>query len=254
MSRKAFMPGCALASYTPDSVALTVKYLKSKFPDLSVIQKCCGKPTKAVGQAELFNERFASLFEDIKYCEADEVIVACQSCMKTLAEHEGYKTVSLWELFPEIGLPEEMIGKAKDSDVVFSVHDSCSVRGYTGIHDGIRWILTELGYKFEEPEQTRATTRCCGFGGMVVPANPDVALRVMKRRVGDFPTQHIVTYCAACRQSMMKVGGQAWHILDLIWGDVVQASSKGPEDILSSPIKAWRNRYKSKKLIKTAFR
>ena len=218
MSRKVFLPGCALPSYSPENVALTIKFLKEKFPDLSVIQKCCGKPTKAVGQADLFKERFGGLVEDIKFCGGDEVIVACQSCMKTLSLRDDYKTTSLWELFPQIGLPPELVGKAKDSDVVFSVHDSCSVRSYTGIHDGIRWILSELGYKFVEPERTRGTTRCCGFGGMVVPANPDVAKRVMDRRVSDFETPQIVVYCAACRQSMIKAGGQAWHILDLIVG------------------------------------
>jgi len=254
MSRKAFMPGCALPSYSPDNVALTVEYLKTKFPDLSVIQKCCGKPTKAVGQADLFAERFASLVEDIKFCEVDEVLAACQSCMNTFKECQDYKTTSLWEIFPQIGLPEHLVGKAKDSDVVISVHDSCSVRGYDGIHDGIRWILTELGYKIAEPEKTRATTRCCGFGGMVVPANEDVAARVMKRRFEDFPTGYIAVYCAACRQSMMKAGGNAWHILDLVWGPVVKSGSKCPEDVLSSTVSAWRNRYKSKKRIKAAFK
>jgi Fe-S oxidoreductase len=254
MSGKAFLPGCALPSYSPDNVAHTIKYLKTKFPDLSVIQKCCGKPTKAVGQAELFNQRFGSLLEDIRFCGADEVVVACQSCMKTMAECDEYKTTSLWELFPQIGLPQEVVGKAKDSDVVFSVHDSCSVREYTGIHDGIRWILSELGYKFVEPERTRGTTRCCGFGGMVVPANPDVAFRVMKRRVEDFPTEYIVTYCAACRQSMMKAGGRAWHILDLVWGDVVRSGTQSPEDVLANPLKAWRNRHRSKVLIKKAYK
>jgi len=254
MSRKAFMPGCALPSYSPENVALTVKYLKTKFPDLSVVQKCCGKPTSAVGQADMFKQRFDSLVEDIKFCEADEVIVACQSCMKTLSLSDSFKTMSLWELFPQIGLPPELVGKAKDSDVVFSVHDSCSVRTYTGIHDGIRWILSELGYKFVEPERTRGTTRCCGFGGMVVPANPDVAKRVMDRRVGDFETPYIVAYCAACRQSMLKAGGQAWHILDLVWGDVVKSGSTCPADVLSSPVSAWRNRYKSKSLLKKAFK
>jgi Fe-S oxidoreductase len=174
--------------------------------------------------------------------------------MKTLSECDEYKTTSLWELFPEIGLPAELVGKASGSDVVFSVHDSCSVRTYTGIHDGIRWILDELGYKHEEPERTRGTTRCCGFGGMVVPANPDVARRVMKRRVGDFPTQHIVTYCAACRQSMLNAGGKAWHILDLVWGDVVFSGSACPADVLANPLSAWRNRFRSKGLIKKAFR
>ena len=254
MSRKAFMPGCALPSYSPDNVAKTIKHLKTKFPDLSVVQKCCGKPTSAIGQGDKFKERFGSLVEDIKFCGADEVIVACQSCMKTLSACDEFKTTSLWELFPQIGLPAEVVGKAKDSDVVFSVHDSCSVRTYTGIHDGIRWILDQLGYKYVEPERTRGTTRCCGFGGMVVPANPDVAKRVMKRRVGDFTTPHIVTYCAACRQSMLSAGGKAWHILDLVWGDVVRSDSQCPEDVLASPVKAWRNRYRSKSLIKKTFR
>ena len=254
MSRKAFMPGCSLPSYSPENIACTISYLKEKFPDISAVQKCCGKPTIAVGQAELFEQRFASLCDDIKYCEADEVIVACQSCMNTLKKCPDFKTISLWELFPQIGLPKHLAGKAKSSDVVFSVHDSCSVRSYDGIHDGIRWILRELGYKTAEPEKTRAETRCCGFGGMVVPANPDVAQRVMDRRKADFPTEHIVVYCAACRQSMLKAGGKAWHILDLVWGDVVTSASQCPVDVLSNPLGAWKNRYKSKKKIKAAFR
>ena len=255
MSRKAFLPGCALPSYSPKNVEAVVKHLKNVFPDLSVVQKCCGKPTQAVGKAELFEERFSSLVRDIKECEADEVVVACQSCMKTLKRCEDYKTTSLWELFPKIGLPPELVGKAKDSDVVFSIHDSCSVRDYDGIHEGIRWIVNELGYKQVDPEgRSHAKARCCGFGGMVVPANPDLAKRVMKRRVEDFPTDHIVVYCAACRQSMLMGGGKAWHILDLVFGDVVYLNTQPPENTLANPLKAWGNRYKSKRLIKSAMR
>ncbi|MBS3994501.1 MAG: (Fe-S)-binding protein [Alkaliphilus sp.] len=253
-NRRGFMPGCSLPSYSPKNVELTVQYLKKHYPELSGIQKCCGKPTKALGQVELFEERFGSLVQDIKDCEIDEMIVACQSCMNTLRESKEFKTTSLWELLPQIGLPQELIGKAKDSDVVFSVHDSCSIRDLNGIHEGIRWILKELGYKVAEPEHTKDKTRCCGFGGMIVPVNPDVAKKVMDRRVKDFPTENIVVYCAACRQSMILGGGQAWHILDLIWGDVVYKNSKPPEDVLSNPVKAWINRFKSKGAIKRAIK
>jgi len=250
MSRKAFLPGCALPSYSPHNVEAMTKHLKAVFPDLSAVQKCCGKPTKAVGQADKFKERFENLVADIKDCDVDEVFMACQSCMNTVAECKDYKTTSLWEALPTIGLPKEVIGKAKDSDVVFSVHDSCSVRGFEGIHTGIRWILTELGYKHVDPDRTGPTTRCCGFGGMVGAANPDVAKRIMERRVSDFTTDKIVVYCAACRQSMLKGGGQAWHILDLIFGPVVYANTQPPEDVLSQPLKAWRNRRKSRQAIK----
>jgi Fe-S oxidoreductase len=254
MSRKVFLPGCALPSYNPRNVELMTKHLLDVYPDLSVVQKCCGKPTKAVGQADKFKERFEDLVADIKYCEADETILACQSCFNTVAECKDYKTTSLWELLPQIGLPKELVGKAKDSDVVFSIHDSCSVRDKTKLHNGIRWIISALGYKHVEPEKTRETTRCCGFGGMVVPANPDVAKRVMERRVGDFPTDKIVVYCAACRQSMLQGGGQAWHILDLVFGDVVYSDTPPPENTLASPLKAWGNRRKSRQLIKKAIK
>ncbi len=246
MGRKAFIAGCALSSYNPQLVLKTIEHLKTVYPDLSVIQKCCGKPTKAIGQDEKFHERFDGLTKDLQDCDVDEVIVACQSCMKTMSLNPNVKVTSLWSLFPQIGLPKALVGKAKGSDMVFSMHDSCSVRPYKDIHDGIRWIMDQLGYTYVEPEKTREFTRCCGFGGMVVPANPDIAKRVMERRVGDFPTNAVVTYCAACRQSMLMGGAEAWHILDLVYGDVVRKGQKAPVDTLSQTIVAWSNRFKTK--------
>ncbi len=250
MGRKAFISGCALSSYNPELVLKTIEHLKTVFPDISIIQKCCGKPTKALGQEEAFQKRFDGLLEDFKFCEIDEVIVGCQSCYKVMELDKNLKVTSLWALFPQIGLPPETINKAKDSDVFFSVHDSCSIRPYSEIHDGIRWMMNELGYKIVEPEKTRENTRCCGFGGMVVPANPHLAKKVMERRVNDFPTEEVVTYCAACRQSMLMGGAKSWHILDLVFGDVVYKSDTPPVDTLSKPLTAWINRYKTKRRIK----
>lgn len=248
-SRTGFMPGCSLPSYSPENVASTIEYLRNHYPDLSVIQKCCGKPTKSLGQIEAFAKRYESLAKDIQNCEIDRMIVACQNCLNTLKSDQGFETVSLWELIPQLGLPQELKGKAVTSDVTFSIHDSCSARQERKLHDGIRWILNELGYKFVEPQHTRENTRCCGAGGMVVSANPDLAKRVMMRRVQELPTENIVVYCASCRSSMLTGGGKAWHILDLIWGPVVNKNSLPPGNVLAAPVKAWANRYKSKKVI-----
>ncbi len=249
MGRKTFIAGCALSSYNPDLVLSTISHLQNIYPDLSVIQKCCGKPTKALGQEEAFYERFHGLQEDLKACDSTDVIVGCQSCYKVIEADKNLNVTSLWALFLEIGLPTKMIGKAKNSDVVFSIHDSCSIRPYAKIHEGIRYIMQELGYKTIEPEKTKEHTRCCGFGGMIVPVNMDLAKRVMERRVGDFPTEQVVTYCAACRQSMLMGGAKAWHILDLIFGDVVYNDTMPPVDTLSKPVGAWLNRFKTKQKI-----
>jgi Fe-S oxidoreductase len=252
--RYGFMPGCSLPSYSPEAVTKTTAYLNSVFPNFSAVQKCCGKPTKAVGQYDLFKQRFADLQKDMDDVNIDEMIVACQSCKLTFDEASPTPTHSLWEIFPLIGLPEELRGKAKGSDVVFTIHDSCSTRHLLGLHDGIRWILNELGYKVIESKYSREKTRCCGFGGMVVPANPEVADKVMKKRVETLESDYVVVYCSACRSSILKGGAKSWHILDLVWGPVVYADAQAPEDVLSSPLKAWMNRYKSKRGIAKTLR
>lgn len=245
--RYGFMPGCSLPSYNPVAVARTVEYLNSVFPKFSAVQKCCGKPTKAVGQYDLFKERFHGLQDDMDDVGIEDMIVACQSCYLTFKEASSTPVTSLWALWPKIGLPEELVGKAKGSDVVFTIHDSCSTRFEKDLQDGIRWILQELGYKVEESEHSRDKTRCCGFGGMVVPANPEVAAKVMKKRVETLDQPRVVVYCAACRSSLLKGGAQSWHILDLIWGPVVTSADTSPSDVLASPAKSWLNRYKAKK-------
>lgn len=248
--RYGFMPGCSLSSYSPEAVFKTTDFLNKTFDNFSAVQKCCGKPTKAVGQYELFKERFSDLQSDMDAVGIENMIVACQSCKLTFDEVSPTPTFSLWEVLPIIGLPQELRNKAANSDMVFTIHDSCSTRNLHDLHDGIRWILDELGYKYIESEYSREKTRCCGFGGMVVPANPEVAAKVMKRRVETLETKNIVVYCAACRSSILQGGANAWHILDLIWGPVVMANDLSPKDVLASPVSSWVNRYKSKQGIK----
>ena len=114
---------------------------------------------------------------------------------------------------------------------------------------GASW--TSLGYATEEPPHTRTQTRCCGFGGMVVPANPELAMRVMKRRTAEVSSDCMVTYCAACRESMVRGGKKAVHILDLVFGGPWKADSDFPA-LPASPVEGWINRHRAKRLIRRA--
>jgi Fe-S oxidoreductase len=231
--KRAFIPGCSLPSYNPHAVYNILEYLQEKLPGTSAILKCCGKPTKSLGQIEKFKERYESFQTEVDRLEATELIVACQNCYMIMSEHSpNQKVRSLWEVLPEIGLPESSKGIGKNSDIVFGIQDSCPTRNVPEIHDGMRWIMDELGYKYAEPPHTKDLTRCCGLGGMVSPANPE-------------QTDYIVTYCAACRESMVRGGKKSIHILDLIFGGPWNSKSEFP-GVPASPITSWGNRYKSK--------
>jgi len=249
-TKRVFIPGCSLPSYNPEAVGKVLAYLQEKLPGTGAILKCCGKPTKALGQMELFKTRYKTLADEIDRLGADEVIVACQSCYATIYQYSPDKKVrSLWEVFMEIGIPEEARGIGKDSGITFAVHDSCVTRDVSQIHEGVRYILRELGYGIEELPHSRENTRCCGFGGMVVPANPELAQRVMERRASEAQSDYIVTYCAACRTSMIKGGKKGLHILDLIFGGQWKDREVPGVD---GPLASWVKRWKCKQEIKKA--
>ncbi|MGL6067073.1 MAG: FAD-dependent oxidoreductase [Cetobacterium sp.] len=240
-----FFPGCSLPSYNSKAVGNILDHLQSKLNgEVGSLLKCCGKPPKALGQDELFKERFKSVQKELDKVEAETVIVACQSCYGIFKMYAKQNVISLWELLPKIGVPASQIGIGKNSDVKFNIHDSCSIRKESNIHDGIRWIMNELGYEVEELENSRDKTRCCGFGGMIVPAVPNVAKKVMERRATETTTGHMVTYCAACRESMEKGNTDALHIADLIFGEKYEKAKISKRN--AGPAKQWLTRYKSK--------
>lgn len=244
-----FFPGCSLPSYNPNAVGQILAHLQDRLPNVGAMLKCCGKPTKAMGQEALFKERYLNLSNAIAEVEPDEIIVACQSCYLTMREYSpNVKVRSLWTLLPEIGLPDRAIGIGRGSDATFAIHDSCSTRDRADIHAGIRWIMTELGYETEEPEHTKENTLCCGFGGMALPANPDLANRVMHKRTSEVKSDYMVSYCAACRASMHMGGKKSLHILDLVFGEQYTSQSEFPG--VDGPASSWLKRYQSKQKIK----
>lgn len=248
--RYGFLPGCSLSSYHPEAVAKTVEYLNLSFPEFSAILKCCGKPTKDIGQYELYQRRFRGLLEDMEDTGVEEMIFACPNCKASSESDMEIPAHSLYAILQQNGFPEEVKGKAKDSDMVFTIHDSCSARFDQAAQDGVRFILKELGYHYVESEYAREKTKCCGYGGQVQTVNPELFKKVMKRRIETLEPYPVVVYCSTCRSAFLQNGVKAWHILDLIWGPVVYAKDKPNPDVLATPDKVWHNRFETREQIK----
>jgi NADPH-dependent glutamate synthase beta subunit-like oxidoreductase/Fe-S oxidoreductase len=244
VAKRVFFPGCSLPSYNPGAVGATQRYLQERLEGVGAVLKCCGKPLKALGVMDDFEKRFETVKRELDRLGAEEIIVACQSCYVTFKQYDEGRTVrSLWDLFREIGVPEKAKGIGKDSGITLAIHDSCVTRDVSEIHDGIRFVLSELGYDVEELDHSRENTGCCGFGGMIVPANPSLAKRVMDRRASEAKSDYMVTYCAACRASMVAGGKKGLHILDLVFGG---SWKDRPTPAVDGPLASWVKRWKSK--------
>lgn len=244
-----FMPGCSLSSTSPENVKHVIQYLRHFYPDLAVIEACCGKPMKMIGETKKYEHHFNSLAQTINDAGIDDLLLACQNCLKVMTEEHKFKVDSLWVKMAEWGLPEECRNKAKDSEVVFSIQDSCSARDRSDVQRAVRIILRELGYKVARNRLSLRNTLCCGFGGMCGVSNANLSHEVARKRVQTFSTDYVVSYCSSCTLAMAIGGARSWHLLDLIFGPVVNVGDVPKSNDLGNTLKAWRNRYRTKRII-----
>ncbi|MPQ44465.1 FAD-dependent oxidoreductase [Clostridium tarantellae] len=245
-----FVPGCTVPAYNPQLIEKTLQHLKETLDgEVGALLQCCGKVTKLLGEQEKFNERNKMAIEEINASNADVIITICPSCYNVYKDTSDKKVISYWDLMREkIGIPEDQKGIGKDSDVIFNIHDSCVTRNVPSHHESVRWMLSELGYKYEEMNRNRENTRCCGVGGMVCSSNPALYEKVYTRRANDATQKQIISYCGSCRGTMEAAGLDSLHILDLLHGDTytkAQAAKRG----YKNEEEMWSNRLECKNIL-----
>jgi hypothetical protein len=135
---------------------------------------------------------------------------------------DGREIRSLWEVFEEQGLPEgSLSGKGK----TLAIHDACTTRQVSKIHESIRKIAERLDYNLIEPKFTKGTTKCCGYGGLAYYANRDLSREFTDDRIKD-SDQDFLVYCANCKDLFLLRGKGTYHVLDLIFGNNMEEATK----------------------------
>jgi hypothetical protein len=144
------------------------------------------------------------------------LIAACSTCYSLFKKVlPRMKLISLWEALEMTGVPQPVNRKS----VRVSVHDPCTARHEKAMQESVRRLLCRMGCSLEELPYNGLLTECCGYGGLVSNANPDLAKAVAKRRAMESPMDY-VAYCSMCRDSLAAAGKRVVHVLDLIWEPV----------------------------------
>ena len=215
-SKYIFYPGCQLSASYSEEVAKTYNYLIEKLEGgVGLYLGCCGAPADWSGRKEQFNNSMEKIYSNLKMLGNPIIITACSTCFNNFKKNiEDIEVKSLWEIFDKKGLPSDVkLGNGK----VLAVHDACTTREEKSIHESIRNIASSLNYKIEEPNYTKETTKCCGFGGLVYFANKEFSKEVTENRIKDSENDYLA-YCAMCRDLFVLRGKKTYHILDLIYG------------------------------------
>lgn len=240
-----FFPGCALLSYSPKTVENTYKYLRDKISGIGIYTKCCGKPTAAMGKNEKFKEYYSILEKEFKENGIKKITTGCQNCFVTIGNNsKDIEVVSLWEVLANIGIPDDKIGIGINSNKEFTIHDPCPTRNEDVIHNSIRKIINDLGFRVEEMSFNRERTLCCGAGGMVPITQGYIAKAHTMRRAQEAKTEHIITYCQECVESIRRSGKNSYHILDVLFNDEFENIEQVNRGLMTK----WINRYHGKSI------
>jgi Fe-S oxidoreductase len=212
-----FYPGCQLSASCPEQVEKSYRYLLDAMPDqVGLMLGCCGAPADWAGRNDLMRESA----EKIRSAWNDQgkpiFILACSSCISVFERYlPEIPYISLWEIFQREGLPESAkLGQGR----ILSIHDACSTRYHTKLHDSVRNLVSDLGYSIKELRYAKEKTKCCGYGGLVYFANRDQADSFAQDRTEESPNDLLV-YCAMCKDLFAAKGKKTFHLLDLVFSN-----------------------------------
>ena len=207
-----FFPGCQLAGSSPGQVVAAYQQLRTQFAGgVGLLLGCCGAPARWAGREEAFRSVARRLEQTWGDMGRPRIVTACSSCQRLFREALPHVPVqSLWNVLEPPAALEAVAARRS-----LAVHDPCTSRGDSEVQDGVRRLLTRLGFETLELNDRDRTT-CCGYGGLVRFAHPAVARKIVHRRAEQSSTDY-VTYCAMCRDSFAREGKRALHLLDLFY-------------------------------------
>ncbi|MBN1677030.1 MAG: (Fe-S)-binding protein [Candidatus Thermoplasmatota archaeon] len=228
-----YFVGCT-AAYDPnirDMAINTAKVLakaKVDFGTLGNEEACCGSTllrTGLVEEARKTANKNIAMFEE---AAPSLIVTSCAGCYKTLKQD-----------YPKIGKVDARIahiteyvlelidsGRLKldgrvDGRVTF--HDPCHLGRHNKLYDQPRRILESIpGLELVEMERNREDARCCGAGGGVKTAFPDLAQKISSMRVEDAERTGaaiLTTSCPFCYQSLkatIEAKGSKLRMMDIM--------------------------------------
>lgn len=214
-----YFPSCQLCATAPAEVLSSYRYLQERLSGgVGIMLGCCGAPAYWAGREELFKESMATLQCEWQKLGSPRVITACSTCKSLFSEHlPGMKTVSLWEIVAEQGLPLET-GAPEGTAV--AIADPCSSRHDQETQGNVRRIVQALGMTTLELPLSGDKPECCGYGGLMFNANPKLAQDVVSRRLSTDSGHDYLAYCAMCRDHLAAGGARVSHLLELLFPTV----------------------------------
>lgn len=231
-SKLAYFVGCT-SSYrsTEISRAFYNLLVKSNI-DFTILsdEYCCGSPLLRTGQIKEAELVVGHNIERLKSLGVEEVVFTCAGCQKTFEknykEFDGkFKVVNYMKLLENL-IKDEKIKFSKTSPLKVTYHDPChsTKRRDLKVDFGTPRNILKLmpGVELIEMKSHEFGSICCGAGGGLKSAHPELAMEIASKRIQealDTNAEILVSSCPFCKRNLkdaVESGGQSLRVMDIV--------------------------------------
>lgn len=215
-----YFRGCVAREKLNEIAEATEKILKHAGIEYRVLENetCCGSFLLRTGFASDAEEVMKNTLKDIG---EETIITSCAGCYKTFKK--DYKeilgveldVVHTSQLFNDLIKNKKIEPIFLDKTVTY--HDPCHLGRHLEEYDAPREILDEIS-NLVEMERNKEKSRCCGAGGGVRAAFPEITENIAKMRIKDaedIEAEILVTSCPFCILNLRSVSKDNKKIRDL---------------------------------------
>ena len=207
-----YFRGCTAREKETSIQKATEKLLDIAGVDYHILEdeKCCGSVLLRTG---FFKEAQSQIEKNTEVLNGEKIITSCAGCYKTLKEdYEGLDVIHISQLLDELIRDGKLNLEKGELDVTY--HDSCHLARHMEVFDEPRNVIGALA-NLVEMENNRENSLCCGAGGGVKSAYPEIAEQMAKTRIGqamDTGCKTLVTACPFCK---LNLSNDELEVLDL---------------------------------------
>lgn len=236
----AYFVGCTASYFRREIARDTVKILAAggvAFTVLGEDEQCCGNPLWRTGQRDAAERQVAHNVAALKARGIDTVVTSCGECFGALRGFYprvmdiDFKVVHISEMVAEM-VADGRLKLEKPIDATVTYHDPCMLgrlsepfvpwhgeiksfgyheppktwrRGHDGVYDAPREVLKAIpGLKLVEMVRNEENAFCCGGGGGVAVAFPEVARATANERLREVKStgaEMVVSACPFCQST-----------------------------------------------------
>ena len=188
------------------------KLLKIADVDYHVLdnEPCCGSVLLRTG---FYKEASKQIEKNTEIFKNETIITSCAGCYKTLSQdYDNLNVIHISQLLDRLIKEGKLKFTKKDLKVTY--HDPCHLSRHMNVFDEPRHVIESVA-SVVEMENNREDSLCCGAGGGVKSAYPEIANQLAKSRLNQAKNTGCDTLITSCPFCKLNLENDEIAVLDL---------------------------------------